>query len=118
MEDKKVKIGNLESGDYVGKGKYAESAESAKTADSANSVKWGNVKEQPSSYPPSSHNHDERYYTESEVNTLLSQIRIPVLGYAIQPSKPGYGTWVDRGIVNLALETGGFEACTIWLRTS
>lgn len=98
--------------------KYAKSAGSAKTADSTNSVKWGNVSEKPSAYPPSTHNHDERYYTESEVNTLLSQIKIPVLGYAIQPSKPGYGTWQNRGNVSLALESGGYEGCTIWLRTA
>ena len=38
----------------------------------AGSVAWGNVSGKPSSYPPSSHTHDDRYYTEAEVNTKLN----------------------------------------------
>lgn len=41
-------------------------------ADSAGSVAWGNISGKPSSYPPSSHTHDDRYYTEAEVNTKLN----------------------------------------------
>ena len=44
-------------------------AESAKSADS---VAWGGVSGKPSTFTPSSHTHDDRYYTESEVNNLLS----------------------------------------------
>lgn len=50
----------------VGKVAYASSA------DSANSVSWGNVSGKPSTYAPSSHTHDDRYYTESEMNTKLN----------------------------------------------
>lgn len=49
----------------VGKVAYASSA------DSANSVSWDNVSGKPSTYAPSSHTHDDRYYTESEMNTKL-----------------------------------------------
>lgn len=45
---------------------------SAGYADSAGAVAWGNVTGKPSTFAPSSHNHDDRYYTESEVNTLLA----------------------------------------------
>ena len=45
-----------------------DKAESAKSADS---VAWANVSGKPSSYTPSSHTHDDRYYTETEVNNLL-----------------------------------------------
>ena len=38
---------------------------------SAGSVAWGNVSGKPSSYTPSSHTHDDRYYTEAEINTKL-----------------------------------------------
>lgn len=38
---------------------------------SAGSVAWGNVSGKPSSYTPSSHTHDDRYYTETEINTKL-----------------------------------------------
>lgn len=29
---------------------------------------WGNIGGKPSSFPPSSHTHDDRYYTEAEIN--------------------------------------------------
>lgn len=41
-------------------------------ADSAGSVPWSGVSSKPSTYPPSSHTHDDRYYTESEVDSKLS----------------------------------------------
>lgn len=50
---------------YLGKTAKAESAKSA------DSVAWGNVTGKPSTFAPSSHTHDDRYYTESEVNNLL-----------------------------------------------
>lgn len=42
------------------------------TADTATSVPWSGVTGKPSSYTPSSHTHDDRYYTESEIDTKLS----------------------------------------------
>lgn len=49
----------------------------ANFAGSANAVVWGNVSGKPSSYPPSSHTHDDRYYTESEVNNLIwNEVRV------------------------------------------
>jgi len=40
---------------------------------SKNKVDWDtDIDDIPSTFPPSSHNHDDRYYTESEVDTLLS----------------------------------------------
>ena len=35
------------------------------------SVPWSKVTGKPGSYPPSAHTHDDRYYTEAEVNSLL-----------------------------------------------
>ncbi len=34
-------------------------------------VYWNDVANKPSTFPPSSHDHDDRYYTETEVDTLL-----------------------------------------------
>ena len=45
---------------------------SAAYADSAGSVAWDNVSSKPATFAPSSHTHDDRYYTESEVNSLLN----------------------------------------------
>ena len=33
---------------------------------------WSDVQNKPSTFPPSDHNHDDRYYTESEIDTALS----------------------------------------------
>nr|DAL72997.1 MAG TPA: receptor binding complex [Caudoviricetes sp.] len=41
-------------------------------AATASSVTWGNVSGKPSSFTPASHTHDNRYYTESEINTKLN----------------------------------------------
>lgn len=42
------------------------------TAGSATSVPWSGVTGKPSTFAPSSHTHDDRYYTESEMNTKLA----------------------------------------------
>lgn len=42
------------------------------SAEKADSVPWSGVTGKPSTFTPSSHNHDERYYTESEIETKLS----------------------------------------------
>lgn len=34
-------------------------------------ITWSDITGKPSSFPPSTHTHDDRYYTESEVNTKL-----------------------------------------------
>ena len=44
----------------------------AVSASSADAVAWGNVTGKPSTFSPSSHTHDDRYYTESEMNTKLN----------------------------------------------
>lgn len=54
---------------YAGSDSAGGKANSAKVADS---VAWGNVSSKPSSYPPSGHNHDDRYYTETEMNNKLN----------------------------------------------
>lgn len=38
----------------------------------ADNVPWGGVSNKPSTYPPSSHSHDERYFTETEINNLFN----------------------------------------------
>ena len=35
-------------------------------------VDWANITNKPATFPPSAHNHDDRYYTESEVDTKLA----------------------------------------------
>lgn len=40
-------------------------------ANSAGAVNWNNVASKPSTFPPATHNHDDMYYTETEMNTKL-----------------------------------------------
>lgn len=49
----------------------SQSVKYATSAGSAGSVAWANVSGKPSTYTPSSHTHDDRYYTETEINTKL-----------------------------------------------
>lgn len=53
---------------YAGSDTAGGKANSAKTADS---VDWANVTGKPSTFAPSAHEHDDRYYTEGEVDTKL-----------------------------------------------
>lgn len=46
-------------------------AENTGTADSANSVAWENVKDKPTTFPVEAHTHDDRYYTEAEIDQKL-----------------------------------------------
>ena len=48
--------------------------QSVKHATNADSVEWTGVKNKPTTYPPSTHNHDDRYYTETEINDKLDSI--------------------------------------------
>lgn len=53
--------------------KTVKRATTAGTADSANSVAWGNVKDKPTAFPPEAHDHDDRYYTEAEIDGKLEK---------------------------------------------
>lgn len=35
-------------------------------------VDWDDIEDKPATFPPSAHNHDDRYYTESETDALLA----------------------------------------------
>lgn len=43
-------------------------------ASSKPSYVWDEIGSKPSSFPPSSHTHDDRYYTESEINTKFQNL--------------------------------------------
>lgn len=59
-------------------------------------ITWSNVLNKPSSFTPSSHSHDDRYFTESEINTKLSSKQ---------------NTISDSGWINATL-TGNFKLYT------
>ena len=47
-------------------------SQSVNYASSAGAVAWGNVSGKPSTFSPSAHTHDDRYYTESESDTRFA----------------------------------------------
>lgn len=79
-------------------------ANSAGNADVANSVDWSKVQNKPSSYAPASHTHDDRYYTESEVNTKLANYQ-PKGNYAAASHTHNYaGSGTAGGSANSAIK--------------
>ena len=41
-------------------------------SDISHSHAWSTITGKPTTFAPSSHNHDDKYYTESEINNMLS----------------------------------------------
>lgn len=70
-------------------------------ADSASSVAWDNVTGKPTSYTPSSHTHDDRYYTESEINTKISDINSSITSHTGNKSNPHGVTKSQVGLGNV-----------------
>jgi hypothetical protein len=68
----------LETGDPAGSGDMTkvvyDQDEDGKVdaAEAADSVPWTGVTDKPAAFPPEAHTHDDRYYTESEVDTALA----------------------------------------------
>ncbi len=79
-------------------------ANRAGNADVANSVDWSKVQNKPNSYTPTSHTHDDRYYTESEVNTKLTNYQ-PKGNYAAASHTHNYaGAGTAGGSANSAIK--------------
>lgn len=59
---------------------------------------WSDLTNKPASFPPDLHNHDDRYYTESEVDTLLANLDTgggggtELTDYSQVAGLPGYPT--------------------------
>jgi hypothetical protein len=66
---------------------------------------WSEITEKPTTFAPSSHNHDDSYYTESEVNTFInrsyisnhSAVNLPVGWYTIATNTG------DRAVARFAI---------------
>lgn len=59
-------------------------------------ISWEEVNDKPLEYPPSIHNHDEQYYTESEVDTKLQEINARLESFNPSPIKS-----IQRGVSNM-----------------
>ena len=93
----------------VGLGNVDNTADSAKSvkyatsAGSAGAVAWKNVTDKPATFAPSAHNHNDLYYTESEVDGKLS-------GKANSSHKHGAG---DITSVNASAISGVIAAANL-----
>lgn len=76
-------------------------------AATASSVAWGNVTGKPSSFTPSSHTHDDRYYTESEIDSKVSTLNTAISGKAASSHKHAAA---DITSVNASAITGIIDA--------
>ena len=83
-------------------------------ANSAGAVAWGNVTGKPSTFTPSSHTHDDRYYTESEMDskldTKLSKTGGTITGGTIAMDGGGLPTFNGNRVAasNVAIGKNGF----------
>ncbi|HBG49620.1 MAG TPA: hypothetical protein DDW90_09005 [Cyanobacteria bacterium UBA9971] len=75
-------------------------------------VDWGNILNKPSTFTPSSHNHDDSYYTEAETDILLGNKVDKVTGErlinAAEISKVGYITVTEA--INLTSFKSDYDA--------
>lgn len=71
---------------------------------------WNDVSDKPASYNPSEHNHDDRYYTETEVNNLLNnKVNTSDFSSTVITKNLNIGSsWVDTGITGTNLGTGSY----------
>lgn len=89
------------------------------TAGTATSVPWSGVTGKPSSYTPSSHTHDDRYYTESEMNTKLgTKVDLSANGVskAINQLSTGVSTPSDADYYVSQYAGGGTTTTTYYRR--
>lgn len=62
------------------------------------SVDWSDIENKPSDYPPSTHNHDDRYYTESEVDTALNS-KADVNSLSTVATTGDYDDLIDKPVI-------------------
>ena len=83
-------------------------SQSVNYASSAGSVAWGNITSVPSTFTPTSHNHDDRYYTESESDSR----------YIVKGSTQLPGSWPEatkfKSSGDIGTNTSGNHALQIF----
>ncbi len=63
-----------------------------------NIVNWSDIQNKPSNYPPSIHNHDNRYYTESEIDNALND-KADVNNLSDVATTGDYDDLIDKPII-------------------
>jgi hypothetical protein len=71
---------------------------------------WGTITGKPSTFPPSSHDHDGRYYTQGEIDTKMSnKVTASSEGISISPQTRG----PSDNTYSRSVSGGGFFA--VWM---
>lgn len=73
---------------------------------------WNEINDKPSTFAPSSHTHDDRYFTETEINIKLASYKVKG-DFAILTGRvtaPGKGEAVLSGATNLSYPSGFSKA--------
>lgn len=78
--------------------------------DAAETAPWAGITDKPSTFPPSAHNHDDLYYTETEVQTALPKVGFDTTN--VTPPSTGQLAWnqdertLDLGLNGVTLQVG------------
>lgn len=76
----------------------------------ANKPAWNDITNKPSTFEPSTHNHDNRYYNMEQVNSKLNE-KVNGLDYSLTTITKNLNistTWIDTGISGTDLATGSY----------
>src|SRR5690625_4596686 len=84
MKSKETKVHITSSADSLGEDKphyskvtkvHVTGGEAGGGGGEADSVEWGNITNKPQAYPPTEHEHDDRYYTKEEATDHVNFVR-------------------------------------------
>jgi len=78
--------------------------------DASETAPWSGISGKPATFPPEAHYHDDRYFTETEVQTVLPKIGFDTTN--VTPPSTGQMSWnqdektIDVGINGVVLQMG------------
>lgn len=73
-----------------------------------NHVTWANVEGKPSTYPATAHTHDDRYYTESEINDKVTALNNSIATKVTEKTittATDFNTFTTTGIYHICVST-------------
>lgn len=76
----------------------------------SNKPTWNDITNKPTTFEPSNHNHDNRYYNVEQVNSKLNE-KVNALDYSLTTITKNLNistTWIDTGISGTDLATGSY----------
>lgn len=114
----------IDLSDYITTGKLKESQDAQDTKIAANTKAitthkhtTADITDFPATMPPSAHNHDDRYYTESEIDEKLKNVGTsnPNAGLATNLDGLDDGLYLGHGVYHLLAGTGADSSTEVKL---